>query len=219
MKRTLFEEVVHHSASPKIPDNLRHKFGRAVIRLRDKGKFEMADQVDFEFWVRTGLPTAVRIRSSSNDNLVDVLNWLRDIEDGSERDTIKKWIDTERKRRETRQILTIEDTAKSHLRQAHDAKVGELRQEERLDEATTKANRDAYNMASAYVSRGKAIPFGTIVETVMKKHFESCINRETDKVTGPHRKELTREWKNKRRSIRLELMRKFPRKKATAKPH
>jgi hypothetical protein len=90
----------------------------------------------------------------------------------------------------------------------------EENKEETLGEATKSANTEAYQIAGEYRKNKKPIPYGAIAEQVMMKHFNGVIKRETGKITPNRQAELTKEWKNKRASIRIELMRKYPSKKS-----
>lgn len=76
-------------------------------------------------------------------------------------------------------------------------------------EATRAANIEAYRLASDYRKEGKAIPYGTIAEQVMKNHFGEVIQRESGNKNRNRIPELTKEWKDKRESIRVTLRNKF----------
>ena len=82
--------------------------------------------------------------------------------------------------------------------------------------ATTLAHQDAYRIASGIKDRGEKINYEKIAEEVMQKYFKDLIPRETGKVAKNHHPELTKEWHDKRHSIRINLNHKInPKRKST----
>lgn len=76
-------------------------------------------------------------------------------------------------------------------------------------EATKAANKEAHRIARGYRKNKKPIPYGEIAEEMMKKFFQTEIPRETGKQHRNGEKELTKEWRDKRDSIRGTLRNKM----------
>jgi hypothetical protein len=76
-----------------------------------------------------------------------------------------------------------------------------------VDAATSQAHRDAYALAKAYRGKQKRdkIPYSKIAASVMDKHFDGIITKFTGKRHRNGHELLTKEWKQKRDSIRNTL--------------
>lgn len=94
------------------------------------------------------------------------------------------------------------ESIRKEIKRREDAKLEADQSEDKLKAATRAANAEAYQLASNYRKEKQSIPFAPIAEQVMKSHFTGLIQRETGNTTRNGEVELTKEWKDKRESIR-----------------
>ncbi len=190
-------EIVNSRLIEMIPDETLDRIIRLVNHhCRAQGGDGSRESIErTETQLRIPWPATNNLRQDS---------YSRDRVQEYVRGVLNPWIDEEEQKIKD-QILPLDFKEKELQNE-------EATRQERVRAATNAANAEAYKKASEYKKLGEKIPAGKIATEVMH-HFDGLIKRETGKVMKNHQKQLRKEWKDKRQSIRVGLISKFKKRK------
>ena len=102
MERKLYDELKRWFSEGRFPE-IPMAQARRFFELMEAGNIGEYDREAFEIFVQARFPAALDIRKASDDGLIEMRRESHDIEDHWEKDTIEKWVDIERKRRDVRE--------------------------------------------------------------------------------------------------------------------